>query len=154
MSSSFPQFSVDEIILRHGSQDLYYFMIIHRSITLNTATPGAHFIILLIVLLTDFIFYISLRCLQRFPEPFSGNFWNNCSVNWNFPEHYSVTFRNSRTASRKFPVYRKTSFWNSGFPEPIMEMEKISRSFPYINRNPEFRWKPYSRVALDLKKNA
>jgi len=46
MSSSFPQFSVDKIILRHGSQDLYYFMIIHSSITLNTATPGAHSIIL------------------------------------------------------------------------------------------------------------
>ena len=40
MSSSFPQFSVDEIILRHDSQDLYYLMIIHSSITLNTATPG------------------------------------------------------------------------------------------------------------------
>jgi len=25
----------------------------------------------------------------------------------------------------------------------IMEMEKISGSFPYVNRNPEFRWKPY-----------
>ena len=24
-----------------------------------------------------------------------------------------------------------------------MEMEKISGSFPYVNRNPEFRWKPY-----------
>ena len=44
MSSSFPQFSVDEIIWRHGSQDLY-FMIIHNSITLNTATPDAHSII-------------------------------------------------------------------------------------------------------------
>jgi len=40
MSSSFPQFSVDEIILRPGSQDLY-FMIIQSSITLTTATPGA-----------------------------------------------------------------------------------------------------------------
>ena len=40
------QFSIDEIISRHGNQDLYYFMIIHRSITLNTATPGAHPIIL------------------------------------------------------------------------------------------------------------
>ena len=67
MSSSFPQLSVDELILRHGSQDLYYFMIIHSSITLNTATPGAHSIIL-DYLLTRFIFYISLRCLQRFPE--------------------------------------------------------------------------------------
>ena len=46
MSSSFPQFSVDEIILRHGSQELYYFMIIHGSITLNTATQGAHSLIL------------------------------------------------------------------------------------------------------------
>ena len=47
MSSSFPQFSVDKIILRHGSQDLYYFMIIQSyRIILNTATPGAHSIIL------------------------------------------------------------------------------------------------------------
>ena len=45
MSSSFPQFSVDEIILRLDSQDLY-FMIIHRSITLTTAKPGAHSIII------------------------------------------------------------------------------------------------------------
>ena len=37
MSFSFPQFSVDEIILRHGSQDLY-FMIIHSNITLTTAS--------------------------------------------------------------------------------------------------------------------
>ena len=73
MSSSFPQFSVDKIILRHGSQYLYYFMIIHiYSIILNTATPGAHSIILYIVLLTGFIFYISLRCIQRFPEKSSG----------------------------------------------------------------------------------
>jgi len=46
MSSSIPQFSVDEIILGHGNQDLYYFMIIHSSITLNTAKPGVHSIIL------------------------------------------------------------------------------------------------------------
>ena len=45
MLSSFPQFSVDESILMHGSQDLY-FMIIHRSITLTTAKPGAHSIII------------------------------------------------------------------------------------------------------------
>ena len=45
MLSSFPQFSVDEIILRHGSQDLN-FMIIHSSITLTTAKPGAHSIII------------------------------------------------------------------------------------------------------------
>ena len=45
MSFSFPQFSEDEIILRHGSQDLY-FIIIYSSITLNIATPGAHSIIL------------------------------------------------------------------------------------------------------------
>ena len=36
MSSSFPQFSADEIILRYGSQDLY-FMIIHNSITFTIA---------------------------------------------------------------------------------------------------------------------
>ena len=45
MSSSFPQFSVDEIILRHDSQDLY-FLIVHSSITLTTAKPGAHSIII------------------------------------------------------------------------------------------------------------
>jgi len=45
MSSSFPQFSLDEIILRHGSQDLY-FMIIYSSITLTTAKPCANSIII------------------------------------------------------------------------------------------------------------
>ena len=39
---------------------------------MTTATPGEHSIILKI-LLTGFIFYISLRCLQRFPEPFPEN---------------------------------------------------------------------------------
>ena len=112
MSSSFSQFSVDEIILRHDSQDLYYFMIIHSSITLNTAKPGAQSIILLIVLLTGFIFYISLRCFQRFLEPFSRKFWNKCFGNRNFPELYSVTFRNSRTMSRKFLDYGNKSFHN------------------------------------------
>ena len=29
-----------------------------------------------------------------------------------------------------------------------MEMEKISGSFPYVNRNPEFRWKPYRETDL------
>ena len=43
MSSSFPHFSVVDIILRHGtgSQDLYC-MIIKSSITSPTAKPGAH----------------------------------------------------------------------------------------------------------------
>jgi len=45
MSSSFPQFSVDEIILGHGTQDLY-FMIIHSSITLTTAKQDKNFIIM------------------------------------------------------------------------------------------------------------
>ena len=45
MSSSFPQISVVDIILRHDSQDLY-FMIIHGSTTLNTAKLGSHFIIM------------------------------------------------------------------------------------------------------------
>ena len=84
---------------------------------MTTATPGAHSIILQI-LLTGFIFYISLRCLQRFPEPFSGKFRNNCSVNRNFPELYSVTFRNSRTTSRKFPFTEKHRSGNrSGIPD-------------------------------------
>ena len=149
MSSSFPQFSVDEIILRHGSQNLYYFMIIHsHSITLDTATPlpGAHSVDSI-----SYWFYLCLKCIKRFPESFSGKFRNNCSVyqnfpehysiNWNFPEHYSVKFRNSRTTSRKFPFYGKKSFRNSG-TFSIMEMEKISGSFSYVNRNPEFWWKP------------
>ena len=51
MSSSFPRFSVDKIILRHGSQDLYLysqdFMIFDSySIILNIATLCAHSIIL------------------------------------------------------------------------------------------------------------
>ena len=121
---------------------IYYFMIIHSySIILNTATPGAHYIILQIVLLTSFIFYISFRCIQLFPELFSGKFWKNCSINRNFPEHNSVGFRNSRTTSRKFPICRQKSFRNSG-TFSILEMEKISRSFPYVNRDTEFRWKP------------
>ena len=31
-----------------------------------------------------------------------------------------------------------------------MEMEKISGSFPYVNRNPEFRWKPYLQVYVGV----
>ena len=77
---------------------------------------------------------------------FSGKFRNNCFINWNFLEHNSVMFRNSRTTSQKFPVYGQKSFQksfqNSGIFS-IMEMEKISGSFPYVNHNPEFRWKPY-----------
>ena len=85
---------------------------------------------------------------------FTGKFRNNCSVNRNFPEHYSITFRNSRTTSRKFPVYGKKivpeivpEFRFSG-TFSIMEMEKISGSFPYVNRNPELRWKPYITISF------
>ena len=83
--------------------------------------------------------------------PETGNFRND------FPERYSgtfrnsVTIRNSGTTFRKFPFYGKKivpeivpEFRFSG-TFSIMEMEKISRSFPYVNRNPEFRWKPYTQ---------
>ena len=80
---------------------------------------------------------------KYFPENFrndiperSGNFRN------------SVTILNSRTTFRKFPFYGKKivpeivpEFRFSG-TFSIMEMEKISGSFPYVNSNPEFRWKP------------
>jgi len=44
MSSSFPQFSVDQIILRHGSQ--YLLFIFHSSLSLTAAKPGTHSIII------------------------------------------------------------------------------------------------------------
>ena len=53
------------------------------------------------------------------PEQRSGNF---CFTEKNVPE-IVLEFRFSGTFS-------------------IMEKEKISGSFPYVNRNPEFRWKP------------
>ena len=63
--------------------------------------------------------------------------------------------------------FQNVSYW-SGIPEisglrkkiipefqifgtfSIMEIENISGSFPYVNHNPEFRWKPYLRVMLPL----
>ena len=137
MSSSFPQFSVDEIILRHGSQNLYYFMIIHsHSITLDTATPlpGAHSVDSI-----SYWFYLCLKCIKRFPESFSGKFRNNCSVyrnfpehysiNWNFPEHYSVTFRNSRTLFRNVPKFQ------NNVPEISVLWKKIVPEFRNLFHN-------------------
>ena len=111
-------------------------MIIHSSITLNTATPGTHSIITyFILLLTGFIFYISLGCLQRFPEAFSEKFRNNCSVNRNIPEHFFVMFCHSRTTSgftkknRSGILDFRNLFHNgNGKNFPI---------FPYVNHNPE-----------------
>ena len=78
-----------------------------------------------------------------FPENFqndipeiSGTFWN------------SVMILNSGTTLWKFPFYGKKivpEFRFSG-TFSIMEMEKISGSFPYVNRNPEIRWKPYLQI--------
>ena len=122
--------------------------IFHSSLSLTAAKPGTHSIIIQIVLLTGFIFYISLRCLQRFPEPFSGKFRNNCSVNRNFPEHFSVTFHSSRTTSRKFPVYEKNrSGYRSGIPDFRNLFHNGNRKNVRIislrKRNPQFRWKSY-----------
>ena len=63
MSFSFPKFSEDEIILRHGSQDSrFIFHEYDSSITLTTANPVT-FYFHVIVLLSGFIFYLSLRWL-------------------------------------------------------------------------------------------
>ena len=68
----------------------------------------------------------------------------------------SGAIRNSGTTFRKFPFYEKKivpeivpEFRFSG-TFSIMEMEKISGSFPYVNRNPEFRWKSYAENFLKV----
>ena len=129
MSSSFPQFSVDEIVFRYGSQDSY-FMIIH-----NIQLNQAH------ILLLCRQYYI---LVLSFTEPFPGKFRNNFFVNQNFLEQYSGTFRNSGTTFQKFPVLEKNrtkivlGFRISGTFSK-MEMKKNSESIPYVSRNPEFR---------------
>jgi len=98
---------------------------------------------------------------RKFPERFfrkiSGTIFQNIpEISGTFRN--SVTIRNSGTTFRKFPVYGKKivpeivpEFRISG-TFSIMEMEKISGSFPYVNRNPEFRWKPYSNLILEIQK--
>ena len=115
-----------KLFLDYGSQDLY-FMIIHSSITLNTAKPGAHSIIMEIVLFTGFIFYISLRRLSRI---FSRKIPERFFCKPEFSEQYSGTFCNSGITFQKFPDYGKKSSQNSGFPEPF----------------PQWKWK----IFLDL----
>ena len=123
MSSSFPEFYLDEIILRHGSQDLY-FMIIHNSVTLTAAKPGSHSIIYLDSI--TYWFYLYMISLT-----FSGTFSRK------IPKRYSVTFRNSGTTFRKFPVYGENRSGNrSGIPEfqisgtfSIMEIKKFPDHF-------------------------
>ena len=81
MSSSFPKFSEDEIILRHGSQDSRF--IFHdSSITLTTANPVT-FYFHVIVLLSGFIFLLKFKMtltffgnLFREPE-FSGTIFRD-----------------------------------------------------------------------------
>ena len=55
----------------------------------------------------------------------------NCSEKWKFPFY-----------EKKIILEIIQEFQFSG-TFSIMEMVKISGSFPYVNRNPEFRWKPY-----------
>ena len=59
---------------------------------------------------------------------------------WNHTLAWEQT--NSGTTFQKFPVHGKKSFRNSG-TFSIIEMEIISGSFPYVNRNPELQRKPY-----------
>ena len=78
--------------------------------------------------------YLWYQLFRKFPERFSGKFPERSVI----PEQRSGNFR----------FTEKKSFRNSG-TFSIMEMEKISGSFPYVNRNPEFRWKPYCRLRKD-----
>jgi len=93
------------------------------------------------VILVPIVPEISGTIFQNIPE-ISGTFRN------------SVTIRKSGTTFRKFPVYGKKivpeivpEFRISG-TFSIMEIEKNSGSFPYVNRNPEFRWKPYTQLTV------
>ena len=110
MSSSFPQFSVDEIILRHGSQDLY-FMIVHSSITLTSAKPGAHSMIKFKMSLTFSRTFskekIPVRLLPK-PE-LSGTIF--CTV----PKFWNNVPEISGLGKKRF----RKSFRNSGFSEPF-----------------------------------
>ena len=114
MSSSFPQLSVDEIILRHGSQDLY-FMIIHNSVTLTAAKPGSHSIIYLDSI--TYWFYLYMISLT-----FSGTFSRK------IPKRYSVSSVIPKQRSGNFRFKKKILqdiVWNSGFPEPFPKWKWI-----------------------------
>ena len=67
--------------------------------------------------------------------PETGNFRND------FPENFRNDIPEISVLRGKIvPEFRFSGTFS------IMEMEKISRSFPYVNRKPEFRWKPYKRL--------
>ena len=77
-----------------------------------------------------------------FPENFrndiperSGNF-RNVSEFRNDPEFRNNVPEISVLRKKIVPEFRFSGTFS------IMEMEKISGSFPYVNRNPEFRLKP------------
>ena len=74
---------------------------------------------ILLVLLTGVVFTYDFNVIMVPIVPETGNFRND------FPEHF-----------RNVPEFRFSGTIS------IMEMEKISGSFPCVNRNPEFRWKP------------
>ena len=77
-------------------------------------------------------------------DPETGNFRNDFPENFrNVPEFRNApSFRNNVP---KFLLYGKKIVPEFRFSRTfsIMEMEKISGSFPYVKRNSEFRWKPY-----------
>jgi len=75
--------------------------------------------------------------------PETGNFRNDFTENFrnDIPERSG----NFRFTKKIVPEFRFSGTFS------VMEMEKISGSFPYVNRNPEFRWKPYLEPAGDLK---
>ena len=117
MSSSFPQFSADEIILRYGSQDLY-FMIIHNSVTLTAAKPGSFY-----YLFREY--YLLVLSLHDIFNVFRNLFSENS-------ETIFCKFRNSETTFRKFPVYGKKSYRKSFLISgtfSIMEIKKFPDHF-------------------------
>ena len=66
---------------------------------------------------------------------------NDFSVNRNFPEQYSKNIPEIFSLRIKSRSGIDSEFRNYG-TFSLMEMEKNSELFSYVNRNPEFRWKP------------
>ena len=71
--------------------------------------------------------------------PQTGIFWNNIPERFIIPEQHSG---NLQLTEKIVPEIVPESRIFRTFS--IMEMEEISGSFPFVNCNPEFRWKPYS----------
>jgi len=77
--------------------------------------------------------------LFRKPE-FSGTLFRNV------PQFQNNVLDISGVRKKIVPEFRISGIFS------IMEMEKILESFPYVNRNPEFRWKPYLQPVSYFKK--